>query len=71
MSVEIKRTGFFVALASVFLLAGCGETRGGKVLTLAHGLDEGHTVHRAMVLMGDRLEEYSDGRMRIAIYSGG
>ncbi len=59
------------ALAGLLLLAGCGESSTGKVLTLAHGLDEGHTVHRAMALMGERLEEYSDGRMRIAIYSGG
>lgn len=53
------------------MLASCGEVQDEKVLTLAHGLDEGHTVHRAMVLMGERLEEYSDGQVRIAIYSGG
>ena len=53
------------------MLASCGEVQDEKVLTLAHGLDEGHTVHRAMVLMGERLEEYSDGQVQIAIYSGG
>lgn len=71
MPAEIRKTSALVWLTSVVLLAGCGEADSGKVLTLAHGLDEGHTVHRAMVLMGDRLEEYSGGRMRIAIYSGG
>ncbi len=58
-------------LASLFLLTGCGESGSGTVLTLAHGLDEGHTVHKAMVLMGERLAEYSDGRMEVIIYSGG
>ncbi|MEL7186559.1 MAG: TRAP transporter substrate-binding protein [Pseudomonadota bacterium] len=71
MPAEVRQSAWFVWLASLCLLAGCSETRGEKVLTLAHGLDEGHTVHRAMVLMGERLEEYSDGQMRIAIYSGG
>lgn len=71
MPVEVRKSGLLVWLASLCLLAGCAESSSDKVLTLAHGLDEGHTVHRAMVLMGERLKEYSDGRMRIAIYSGG
>ena len=71
MPAEVKKPGFPLWLASLLLLAGCGESSSDKVLTLAHGLDEGHTVHRAMVLMSERLEEYSDGHMRIAIYSGG
>lgn len=71
MPVEVNKSGLLVWLASLCLLAGCAESSSDKVLTLAHGLDEGHTVHRAMVLMGERLKEYSDGRMRIAIYSGG
>jgi len=71
MPVEVDKSCLFVWLASLCLLAGCGESRSDKVLTLAHGLDEGHTVHKAMVLMGERLEEYSGGLMGIAIYSGG
>ena len=71
MPAQVRNPGIFVWLAGLFLLAGCGASSSDKVLTLAHGLDEGHTVHRAMVLMGERLEEYSGGRMRIAIYSGG
>jgi len=41
------------------------------VLTLAHSLDTGHTVHKAMALMGERLFDYSGGRMQIVIYPGG
>ncbi len=71
MPAEVRNAFLVSLLAGVLLLAGCSEVRSGKVLTLAHGLDEGHTVHRAMVLMGERLAEYSDGEMQIAIYSGG
>ena len=53
------------------MLTACSESQSDRVLTLAHGLDEGHTVHRAMVLMGERLSEYSNGNMRVVIYSGG
>jgi tripartite ATP-independent transporter DctP family solute receptor len=71
MPVEVNKAIVLPFLASIAMLASCGEVQDEKVLTLAHGLDEGHTVHRAMVLMGERLEEYSDGQVRIAIYSGG
>ncbi len=71
MPTEVVHSKILIGLASLCLLVGCAEESGDKVLTLAHGLDEGHTVHRAMVLMGERLEDYSGGRMRIAVYSGG
>lgn len=59
----------FVALGA--LLSGCGRDSSEEVLTLAHNLDTGHTVHKAMVFMGEQLEEYSGGQMRVAIYPGG
>ena len=71
MPVAVNKAIVLPFLASIAMLTSCGEVQDEKVLTLAHGLDEGHTVHRAMVLMGERLEEYSDGQLRIAIYSGG
>ena len=64
-----RRTIVWAAL--IVLLGGCEQRSDVKVLTLAHGLDPGHTVHRAMVFMDERLDEYSEGRMRIDIYSGG
>jgi len=57
--------------ACVILMGGCERQSDVKVLTLAHNLDTGHTVHKAMVLMGERLEAYSDGQLEIAIYPGG
>lgn len=58
--------GFATALVS-----GCQVEQDVKVLRLAHTLDQEHVVHKAMALMGERLAHYSDGSMRIDIYSGG
>ena len=64
-----RRASIFVALA--LLLAGCEQQGDVEVLTLAHNLDTGHTVHNAMIFMSDQLDEYSGGQMQIAIYPGG
>lgn len=53
------------------LLTACNSEQDVKILRLAHTLDQEHVVHKAMVLMGERLEHYSGGTMTIAIYSGG
>lgn len=67
-----RQTLVLASLAlSAVLLAACERDNDVKVLTLAHSLDPGHTVHRAMLLMGEKLEEYSGGKMRIDIYAGG
>jgi len=41
------------------------------VLKLAHGLDEAHPVHKAMEFMKTRLEELTNGKASLDIYSGG
>lgn len=64
-----RRAPFFAAL--ILLLAGCEQQNDVEVLTLAHNLDTGHTVHKAMVFMAEQLDEYSGGQMQIAIYPGG
>lgn len=38
------------------------------VLKLGHGLDNSHSVHKAMVFMAERVKEESNGKMRIDIY---
>lgn len=40
-------------------------------LKLAHGLDTGHSVHKAMVLMADELAKNSSGKLKVDIYPGG
>lgn len=39
-----------------------------KVLKLAHGLDVTHPVHKAMEFMAEKVDEKSDGRLRIEIF---
>lgn len=51
--------------------AGSGNAAGVIVLKLAHGLDEQHPVHQAMLKMKARLEELTHGRATLNIYSGG
>ncbi|OQD42459.1 C4-dicarboxylate ABC transporter substrate-binding protein [Croceivirga radicis] len=51
----------------VLLLASCGQ-EDVKVLKLAHGLDVNHSVHKAMVQMGQDLKEISGGKMEVQIY---
>jgi tripartite ATP-independent transporter DctP family solute receptor len=65
------RTSFLalVVAATVLLMGtGCGIVSDVTVLKLGHGLDPSHPVHQAMVYMGERLEEKSDGKMQIDIY---
>lgn len=52
-------------------LWGCSKQQPVTVLKLAHSLDPGHAVHRAMEHMGHRLHELSNGTMRIDIYPSG
>ncbi len=49
-------------------LSSCNKLVQKKTLKLAHGLDVGHSVHKAMVKMGEDLEKLSNGKMAIEIY---
>lgn len=58
-----------VLAALAALLGGCADAADGPtVLRLAHGLDTGHPVHRAIVFMAERVADRSDGRIRVDIY---
>jgi len=48
-----------------------GSASGKIVLKLGHGLDESHPVHQGMLFMKRRLEELTDGRATVDVYSGG
>ncbi|MFO8002288.1 MAG: TRAP transporter substrate-binding protein [Marinilabilia sp.] len=58
-------------IMSLFAVGGCGIKSDVKVLKLGHSLDRKHSVHIAMKVMADRVEELSDGKLRIDIYPGG
>ena len=61
----------FAALAlsaTSHVLSGCVADRDVTVIKLGHGLDVTHSVHLAMVFLGERVAQRSGGRMRIDIY---
>lgn len=49
-------------------LVSCEQTDKKRTLRLAHGLDVNHSVHKAMVKMGEDLEKISGGNMSLKIY---
>jgi len=59
-----------IVLAFLFALAltDCSETKTHKTLKLAHGLDVNHSVHKAMVKMGEDLAALSGGKLQLEIY---
>ncbi len=61
----------FISIAIPILLVSCSERRDGKIIRLAHGLDTNHPVHNAMVYMGEKLEEKSEGSLKVEIYPSG
>jgi tripartite ATP-independent transporter DctP family solute receptor len=56
---------------TVALVCGCTRQRDIKIIKLAHGLDQQHSVHKGMVFLGERLAEKSGGRMRVDVYPSG
>ncbi|MGI9548027.1 MAG: TRAP transporter substrate-binding protein [Flavobacteriaceae bacterium] len=62
------------ALNFLFLslvLCACSAKKDAKIIRIAHGLDSNHPVHNAMVFMGERLEEKSEGSLKVLIYPSG
>jgi len=57
---------FLVVVCS--FLFGCDAANDVKTLRLGHGLDVNHSVHKAMVKMGEDLLERSGGKLKIEIY---
>jgi tripartite ATP-independent transporter DctP family solute receptor len=50
------------------LFTSCGEVSNTRTIKLAHSLDVNHSVHKAMVKMGEDLAEISGGKMQVEIY---
>lgn len=59
---------FLFALLYLLLLSRCTSISDTKTIKLAHSLDINHSVHKAMVKMGEDLFEISAGKMQIEIY---
>ena len=50
------------------LLVGCQQIENKRIIRLGHALDTNHSVHKAMVKMGEELHRISSGTMEIKIY---
>jgi len=57
-----------ILIIVIIIFSGCGVKKEGIVLRLAHSLDPSHPVHKGMVYMAKRLEELSNGNVRMVIY---
>ncbi len=64
--------GLFLSIIAVGLtVSSCAREKKHRVLKLAHGLDQTHPVHKAMVYMAERVKANSNGKMEIQIYPSG
>ncbi|KJD31107.1 C4-dicarboxylate ABC transporter substrate-binding protein [Tamlana nanhaiensis] len=57
-----------VLIITICLFTSCNQLSETRIIKLAHGLDVNHSVHKAMVKMGEDLAEISGGKMQIEIY---
>lgn len=64
--MKIKNILFLFILA--ITLFSCGVENDTKTIRLGHGLDISHSVHKAMVKMGEDLLERSGGKLKLEIY---
>ena len=53
---------------SMVLFVACQQANNNLVIRLGHGLDTNHSVHKAMLKMGEELYRISSGTMEIKIY---
>ncbi len=60
-----------LALVMIIILTSCAKDQKVTVVKLGHSLDQSHSVHQAMVYMGEKLVEKSGGKMKLDIYPGG
>jgi len=59
---------FIVISLMSFLLLSCGKVSSVKKLKIGHGLDQSHSVHKAMLFLAERAKEKSNGKLQISVY---
>lgn len=66
-----SRRWLLLFVSTLWLLGSCSKQQDVVTLRMAHTLDQEHVVHKAMLKMAERMAFYSNGSMKIQIYSGG
>jgi len=64
----MKLKHYVILVLITFFSNSCSEAENYKTLRLGHGLDVSHSVHKAMVKMGEDLEALSGGKLKLEIY---
>lgn len=67
----LKSTALVFFASTLLLTQGCERFDDVTTLKMAHDLNEQTPVHKAMVYMAERLEELSEGSMRIEVHASG
>jgi tripartite ATP-independent transporter DctP family solute receptor len=55
-------------LVITLLFSGCKDKKQSIVIKFGHSLDISHPVHKSILFMRDKLEEYSDSKMTIEVF---
>ncbi|WP_298541861.1 TRAP transporter substrate-binding protein [uncultured Aquimarina sp.] len=55
----------------LLVLGSCSTEKETKILRLAHTLDTKHPVHKAMIILGEKLEKKSNGTLKVKLYPSG
>ncbi|MBD0851700.1 TRAP transporter substrate-binding protein [Maribacter arenosus] len=64
----MKTFGKLITLSLFLLIQACGSENTIRTLRLGHGLDVSHSVHKAMLKMGEDLSQRSGGKLKLEIY---
>jgi len=62
------KSAAFILLISIAFLTGCSRQAEVRKIKIAHGLDQTHPVHLAMVYMSERVAEKSNGKIQMTVY---
>lgn len=71
LTIPSSPVKLFTSLCLALLLVSCGSRPDTQIIRVGHTLDPSHTVHKAMLVMADRLQELSAGTMEIELYPSG
>lgn len=61
----------FPLFIGLLIVGSCSTKKEIKILRLAHTLDTKHPVHKAMIILGEKLKKKSNGTLEVKLYPSG